>query len=248
MSNVNDSYFNGIYKEIWRSIIPDKLTQKEIDFILAYFELQPGDKVLDMMCGYGRHSIVLAQRGFRVTAVDNLPSYIEEINEKAARDKLPITTFCRDVVTFQANSEHKLALCMGNSLNFYGEADLKKFLKNVHASLGAGGWLLINTWSLAEIVWPAFREESSGLIMGVECRTESRKVSDPERIESLTSFLLPDGSREEKSAVDYIYSVQQMSDFLMETGFTWVENFSIPGRKHFSEGDQRAYIIARKSF
>jgi SAM-dependent methyltransferase len=246
MSNVNDSYFNGIYKEIWRSIIPDKLTQKEIEFILAYFQLQPDDKVLDMMCGYGRHSIALAQKGFAVTAVDNLPSYISEISDRAVSEKLPITSFCQDVLTFRTNPDHRLALCMGNSLNFYEERDVKKFLNNVHSSLIPGGWLLINTWSLAEIVWPAFREESAGLIMGIECKTVSRKASDPDRIESMTSFLLSDGTREEKTAVDYIYSVQEMAGFLKETGFKLKENFSIPGKQQFSEGDQRAYIIAQK--
>ena len=56
MSNINNTYFDGYYKEIWKAIIPDELTVKEVDFILPYFNLQPGSKVLDLMCGYGRHA------------------------------------------------------------------------------------------------------------------------------------------------------------------------------------------------
>lgn len=41
MSNINDTYFDGHYKEIWRTIIPDELTVKETDFILNYFTLEP---------------------------------------------------------------------------------------------------------------------------------------------------------------------------------------------------------------
>ena len=62
MENINDSYFDGYYKELWRSIIPGELTIKEVDFMLPYFHLQPGSKVLDLMCGYGRHAIALAQK------------------------------------------------------------------------------------------------------------------------------------------------------------------------------------------
>ena len=63
MNNINDSYFDGYYKDIWRSIIPAELTRKEVDFIVSYFKLQPGNKVLDIMCGYGRHAIALAKKG-----------------------------------------------------------------------------------------------------------------------------------------------------------------------------------------
>ena len=50
MPNINDTYFDGYYKEIWRSLIPDELTVKEVDFMWLYFNLQPGNKVLDLMC------------------------------------------------------------------------------------------------------------------------------------------------------------------------------------------------------
>ena len=90
MENINDSYFDGYYKDIWRTIIPDELTVKEVDFMLPYFNLQPGSKVLDLMCGYGRHAIALAKKGINVTAVDNLDDYIDEIKEVAEKENLPI--------------------------------------------------------------------------------------------------------------------------------------------------------------
>ena len=34
MGNINDTYFDGHYKEIWKTIIPAELTGKEIDFII----------------------------------------------------------------------------------------------------------------------------------------------------------------------------------------------------------------------
>ena len=90
MENINNSYFDGYYKDIWRSLIPVELTAKEIDFMMQYFNLQPGNKVLDVMCGYGRHAIALAKKGLSVTAVDNLDEYIDEINETAVKENLSI--------------------------------------------------------------------------------------------------------------------------------------------------------------
>ena len=49
MENANNSYFDGYYKDIWRNLIPNELTVKETDFMLQYFNMQPGNKVIDMM-------------------------------------------------------------------------------------------------------------------------------------------------------------------------------------------------------
>ena len=67
--NINNYYFNGFYKDIWRSFIPDKFTEKEIDFMKGYFNLGSGSKVLDFMCGYGRHAIGLAKNGIHYQKV-----------------------------------------------------------------------------------------------------------------------------------------------------------------------------------
>ena len=49
MENVNDQYFHGHYKDIWRTLIPSLLTGKEIEFIIPYFKLSPSSSVLDLV-------------------------------------------------------------------------------------------------------------------------------------------------------------------------------------------------------
>src|SRR5258705_9038405 len=119
MDNINDTYFDGYYKEIWRAMIPDELTRKEIEFIVPYFNLQPGNKVLDLMCGYGRHAIALAKKDISVTAVDNLGDYINEIRQVAEKENLPIKAVQSGVVEYKTDDKFDLILCMGNSLNFF---------------------------------------------------------------------------------------------------------------------------------
>src|SRR6185503_1563797 len=121
--NVNNSFFDGYYKDIWRQIFPEKTTLAEVDFIINEGSLKPEDHVLDIMCGYGRHSIELAKRGMKVTAVDNLLEYINEIKEKTSADKLPIKASCEDVLEMQIDQEYDMALCMGNSLQFFNEEE-----------------------------------------------------------------------------------------------------------------------------
>ncbi|HYM95144.1 MAG TPA: class I SAM-dependent methyltransferase, partial [Chitinophagaceae bacterium] len=158
MQNINDTYFDGYYKEIWRVIIPDELTVKEVDFIMQYFNLKPGSKVLDMMCGFGRHAIGLARKGIVVTAVDNLSDYISEIKEIAEQDNLPLLSVQSDIINYASDDSFDLAICMGNSLNFFNAEDSEKIMSNICRQLRPGGKFLINTWSLTEIIAKSFKE------------------------------------------------------------------------------------------
>src|SRR5712671_4781904 len=105
MSNVNDIYFDGAYKEIWRSIIPTELTTKEVDFILSYFDVKKGNNVLDLMCGYGRHAIALGRKGIAVTAIDNLEDYVEEINRVAKEENIPTTGVRADILQYKLDEK-----------------------------------------------------------------------------------------------------------------------------------------------
>jgi len=246
MNNINDTYFDGHYKDIWRSIIPAELTVKEVDFMFQYFKLQPGSKVLDLMCGYGRHAIALAQKGMAVTAVDNLDEYISEIKQVAQKEKLPIHAFKEDIIQFNSADTFDLALCMGNSLNFFNAENVHRLLCNIFSQLSQGGHLLINTWSLAEIVIKSFTTRSWTEVDDLKFLTASEYLFHPTRIEFTSIILSRDGATEEKNGIDYIFSAAEMEAMLNKAGFKLKELYSIPGKKRFSLGDPRAYIVAEK--
>ena len=246
MENVNNTYFNGYYKEIWRSYIPAELTVKETDFMMRHFNLKPESKVLDIMCGYGRHAIVLAEKGINVTAVDNLGEYIDELTETARNKNLPIQALEADVIEYQAGKPFDLAICMGNSICFFNREDTLKLLKMVSSHLVRGGYLLINTWMLAEIAFNGFREKAWENVGDMKFITESKYFLHPSRIETEHLIIAPNGASETKKAVDYIYSIAEVEMMLSETGLKITEIYSIPGRKKFTLGEPRAYIVAQK--
>lgn len=247
MSNINDTFFDGHYKEIWRSLIPEELTVKEVDFMLPYFNLQAGSKVLDLMCGYGRHAIALARKGIAVTAVDNLGDYTNEIAEIAEKEQLPLKVVKEDVIRYKTDDDFDLAICMGNSLNFFAAPDVVKFLTNVTKHLKPGGHLLINSWSIAEIILKNFKEKGWSKIGDVKFLTDSKLLFHPTRMETESLTIFPDGRSETKAGIDYIFSINEMETLLQEAGLTLKEVYSIPGRKKFSLGEPRAYIVAGKA-
>lgn len=67
-----------------------KGTPQEIDRLLDLLDkenLSP-ENTLDLACGIGRHSLELAERGFRIGGVDISKKYIEEAQKKAKQEDL----------------------------------------------------------------------------------------------------------------------------------------------------------------
>ena len=96
-TNINSDFFKGLYKEVWRKEIPNGLTEAETDFIEEIALLNEPGRVLDIMCGYGRHALELSRRGHNVTAIDNSKDYISEIEAAAQNEKLSLIAIQEDI-------------------------------------------------------------------------------------------------------------------------------------------------------
>ena len=61
-------------------------------WLLDLLALEPGDEVLDMGCATGTLAVPLARAGYRVHACDFAEAMLEILDERAAAEKLPITS------------------------------------------------------------------------------------------------------------------------------------------------------------
>lgn len=246
MKNINDEFFRGRYKDVWRQIIPDGLTEAETDFIEEQAGLKKGDKVLDVMCGYGRHSIELARRGYDVTAIDIEPDYISEINEKAAKENLKINTITGSVLTTVPDGKFDAIICMGNSFAFFPEELVKDLLRKFFDRLNPGGLLVINTWMIAEIAIRYFKDKEWHEMHGFRYLISNRFEFNPTRIESTHIIYDEKENKEELRAVDYIFTIRELQTLFSGAGFVPGKIFSTPRKKAFTLGDGKGYILANK--
>ena len=58
-------------------------TRREIDFLVDSLALAPVARVLDVGCGFGRHSIELGRRGYRALGIDPAAAMIEAARAQA---------------------------------------------------------------------------------------------------------------------------------------------------------------------
>ncbi len=245
--NINNNFFKGSYQHAWKQIIPMGLTEAEVDFIQDVGELEKDSKVLDLMCGYGRHALELARRGQKVTAVDNLLEYTEEIRNVALKEQIPVEVYQDDILHYAVKGEYNTAILMGNSFAFFKRVEAVSLLQKVAAHLKKGGVLIINSWMIAEIAMKYFREKDWHFAGDYKVVLDYRFCFYPTRIESEHTIISGNGTVEIKNAIDYIYSLAEIEDMFQVAGLHTRNLFSTPRKRIFNFGDSRIYIVAEKT-
>lgn len=246
-ANINNDFFKGSYKQVWKKVIPPGLTEVEADFICEIAVLNNESHVLDLMCGYGRHALELTKRGVKVTAIDNLKEYIDEIKLLAEEKNLPVTATQSDIVNAELNGEFNAAVCMGNSFAFFDKENAISILKNISNHLKQDGILIINSWMIAEIAIKNFKPRDWYHAGDFKCLVESKYQFHPSRIEFEHTAIAGDGSIEITNGIDYVFSLNELEEMFNEAGLTTAALYSTPRKRPFNLGDGQIYIVAKKN-
>lgn len=136
---------NDWYRKIWTLDIQNHSwvedTRRQVDFVIQMLHLRGGEKILDLACGFGRHSLELARRGFSVTGVDITPAYIQFAKEAAQKEGLCADFFCQDIREIRFEHEFDVVLSMADGAVGYLENDTEnlKIFTSVSKALKHGG-------------------------------------------------------------------------------------------------------------
>jgi SAM-dependent methyltransferase len=87
-------------------------TQAEVDFIRSELGLQPGERILDIGCGTGRHAVALAQRGFVVTGVDISAGMLNQARQAANIAGVLLTLIQADATSLPLRAGFDAAICL----------------------------------------------------------------------------------------------------------------------------------------
>ncbi|HHR1330049.1 23S rRNA (uracil(1939)-C(5))-methyltransferase RlmD [Klebsiella aerogenes] len=90
--------------------VNDGVNQKMVSTALAWLDIQPQDRVLDLFCGMGNFTLPLAKAAASVVGVEGVPALVAKGRENAALNELQNVTFfhenLEEDVTRQAWAKH----------------------------------------------------------------------------------------------------------------------------------------------
>lgn len=121
--------------------------------IFGRFKVEP-KRLLDVACGTGIPSLLLARRGYEVVGVDRSREMLAELERK--RGDLPVTTLAADVTDFRLDEPCDAAISLYDSINYLlSEDDLLACFRCVRQAVKPGGLFVfdMNTVYSLSVFW-----------------------------------------------------------------------------------------------
>lgn len=116
-------------------------TEAEVDRAMMMLRPEGDERILDLACGIGRHSLELRRRGFEVVGVDISADLLEMAEREAGEQSLEVTFMQADLRELDLSEEFDLVLSLNDGAVGYFETDgeNRRTFEVVARALRAGG-------------------------------------------------------------------------------------------------------------
>ncbi len=194
---------------------------KELDFLERAFKSgasRPVKNILDVACGWGRHVVGLAERGYRCSGSDLTLECIEAARTRAERAGVTIDLSVADATKLPTKSRFDAVLALYIIFLLPNDEDILKCLRRIHDLVLPGGVVVCNIYN------PFTKGENW--------------ISDPVRC----------GPRVYESKAGGIrwLSVTKPTDFDPVQGVAWIEETTViegPDGRHVFRDRERARLL-----
>ena len=130
-------------------------TAQEVEFLVETLGLGTKERVLDVACGPGRHSVALAQRGLRVTGVDLSDKLLAIAKRTAELEGVATAEFVKgDARELPWQEEFDAAICLCEGAFGLLESDMEneRVLNSIMRALKPGGKMALTCLSLYHLM------------------------------------------------------------------------------------------------
>lgn len=238
----------AFWKELYEFLFPEgrfKAAAEQVEKILDLVSKDTGD-VLDLACGPGRHAIVLAEKGYRVTAVDRSGFLLEIARKKAKESGVEVEWIHKDMREFCRPDAFDLVINMFTSFGYFENKDEDVVvLKNIHSSLRKDGFCFMDMagkeWLAKNYKQTLSHENADGSLL-----IERHDISDDwTRINN--EWILLRGNEAKRFRFSHtLYSGQELKDRLLMAGFSAVNLYGGLDGRPYDLNANRLIAVAAK--
>ena len=238
---VYDTFMDNIPYEEWKSYLEE---------LLKEYGVQDG-LVLDLGCGTGTMTELLAADGYDMIGVDNSEEMLEIAREKQIKSGHEILYLLQDMREFELYGTIRAVVSFCDSMNYImSEEDLRQVFSLVNNYLDPGGIFIFDMNTRYKY------EELLGDNSFCETREDSSFIwenyYDPEEQVNqydLTLFIKEEDDlfqRYEETHFQRAYEIETVRKLIEEAGMKWEGVFDVETGKEPTACSERIYIIARE--
>ena len=222
--------------------------RRRADYLTRQFHRSalPVETVLDLACGTGTMACLLAERGYRMIAVDGSEEMLTQAAWKAAALEQPPMFLHQSMPQLDLYGTVDAAICCLDSLNYLTRpADVQRTFRRLHLFIAPGGLLVfdINTVAkLAALDGQVFLDETEDTYC--VWRTEYRRGLCTYYVDLFRQQGDGAWDRELEIHRQRAYTVEELTGWLKAAGFTDIRTCGDMVRRSPREGEQRIYFTA----
>ena len=160
--NDNNNWFASWFDSPHYHILYKNRDHKEAEFFLKnltdYLKPREEDKILDLACGAGRHSIFLNKLGYDVTGVDLSPNSIKKASE-SGNERLHFDT--HDMREVYKENGFDFVFNMFTSFGYFNsEKENVKVLRSIEKTLKPQGKFVLDFFNSEKVIKELIPEET----------------------------------------------------------------------------------------
>lgn len=255
MPSWTDTFFGPKYFELHPLYKRDRTkSNREVDFIVSIAERwSTGRNLLDLCCGYGRHAIELARRGFTVTGIDR-SSHMLQLAEREAVSVEGVKFENRDMRSIGHVGEFDMAISIFSSFGLLeNDHENEMVIASLSKAMRAPNAILIlDILNRDEVIKKirelshqetTFNEDGVVLVEDYEYDERTKYLKGSKKV-----LYLSDGRlKTEGTFVMRLYSYEEIKQLLEKYGMKVVDRYGgLDIKAAFSNASTRMVLVAKK--
>jgi SAM-dependent methyltransferase len=214
-SNWWQNFFEGVSVSMWLQAVPREHSVKEAGEIEKLLAAAPGSEILDVPCGGGRLSVLLGERGYRVTGVDMSQEFLQHARSV---DGTGVTWEQRDMRDLPWEARFDGAFCVGNSFGYLDDDGNMAFLRAVKRTLKPGARFILQTPMVIENLLGHLQVRPWWKAGDVYLLIENDYDAARQRLDIEYTFV-SNGRVEVRRGSHRAYTYRELAELIAEAGF-----------------------------
>ena len=215
-----------------------------VKLILRFVDIPVKADVLDLACGTGRHSIIFAKNGFKVTAVDLSEKLLNVAKNTAEDNEVKIDFIKSDIRSFFIDKQFDLVINLFTSFGYFND-DRENFLLFDIASkyLKTSGYFVLDYFNKTYLENNLVRESNDSF---EHCTLVQKRHLENNRVIK-DIFISRNGEEHHYMESVRMYSKDELVFAIEKAGFKITNIFGGFAAEKFDDmNSQRIIIIAQK--